>query len=229
MRRIFYRREKEKEKERENENENENERKGKVVVIIDNENFRGSVKKIYPQRNINYLSLIEFLKENFINGEKLEIYLVISLLERTEGSLGIQNFLRAIKNIEKGFNFNKEIDFKLLEVPAKKERVFVIERKEFEMAEISQVDLKVISLAMEIVFKSIKEEEKIKKFILISGDGDYLEMLGTIKEYITDDVTIISSERSCNDVLRRIFNVLFIEDILKENPGILMPPANNQK
>lgn len=209
-----------------------NEEKGKeekesgnvTIVFIDNENFRGSIKKIAPQKNINYLEFIEFLKERFAKDSKLVIYLVVSLLgmekSKNDLSFGMLSFLRAMKNIEIGFEANEEITFKLVEVSAKRERVYLLDQKKFGMAEVSQVDQKILNLFMEESLKLCRQKKC--KFILVSGDSDFLETLTILREYVTKDVTIISSKKSCNDVLKRAFNVIFIEDIVKENPNVLL-------
>ncbi len=204
----------------------------KTIVIIDNENLRGSIKKISSQKNINYLEFIEFLKNKFAKDSKIVIYLVVSLLgvekSKNDLSFGILNFLRAMRNLEIGFEANEDVGFKLIEVSAKRERVYLLDQKDFGMAEVSQVDQKILNLFMKEALICCQQGEQCK-FVLVSGDGDFLETLTILRKYISDEITVISSEKSCNDILKRVFDVSLVEDILKENPSILLPSTNNQK
>jgi len=214
------------EKDKNKDKEKEKKKSEKItIVVIDNENFRGSVKKINSQKNINYIEFIEFLKKKFAKDSKIIIYLVVSLLgmekKKNDVSSGMQNFLRAMENLEIGFETNDEINFKLLEIPSKKERVYFLDQKKFGMAEVSQVDQKIINLFMKESLRLCSQKKC--KFILVSGDGDFLETLNILRKNVTEDIIVISSRKSCNEILKRAFNVIFIEDMLRENPNVLLP------
>jgi len=223
MRKLFGNRKK---KENGSKNKNENaEIAKKVLVFIDNENLWRSVKGDYPAKNVNYLELINFLKKKYAPDERLVVNLFISLLSKEEFNSGRQGFFRALDHIEQAYKVNEDIDINMVKVPAKNERVLVENR--FEIGKISQVDQRIIIESVEEILPAVRKEEIIDKFILISGDSDYLPLLNLVRKSVTENIIVIAGEKYCNEELKISFQVEDLNKILEENERLLLDSTHS--
>ena len=86
------------------------------------------------------------------------------------------------------------------------------------------VDVKVVS---RIARTLLREKDKIGEIVLVSGDGDFSEILELAKKEGVK-VKVVAGKKSCSPRLKNIADeTFFIEDLIEEHSELILRPSSH--
>jgi len=163
---------------------------------------------------------IRFVEEKSLGGKKIDHNKFFAFLAEKEEELLVRFYWRPNKNESP---YGKHIGQVREKLQAKGIGFISIETEK-------DVDISMLNDMFTMLFDVSHSSRKPKKIILCSGDKAFCVILGAAKRKLGVSTTVISGRNHCAEILKEILDeVIFIEDIVKENEGLLLNSSSLDK